>query len=137
MIVILCFLSCKEQKTYSLEDFQRMNGYWEITTVIFPDGTEKPYKANTTIDYIAIEGDKGYKKKVYPNLNGTFKTSDDAITFRILNKVQSGYYLSYDNALGGWQEKINYIGTDFFSLKFDDGNVYCYSRFEPINIQYQ
>ena len=134
ILAIGLLIGCKEPKTYSNEDFQRMNGYWEITKVIFPDGTEKPYNANTTIDFIAITGENGFKKKVYPKLDGTYTTSDDALNFRILNKVQSGYYLSYDSTYEGWQEKINYIGTDFFSLKFDDGNIYCYRRFQPINI---
>lgn len=128
LVFVLFSFGCKN-KEYTLADFQTLNGYWQITAVIYPDGTEKKYKQPPAIDYIELNGDQGYKKKVYPKLDGTFQTSDDAIQLRVVKKNGAGYFLSYQNASNSWQEGINYLGEDYYSVATADGNVYCYDRF--------
>ena len=133
-LLILLFLSCKKPRVYTLEDFQNMNGYWEITEVIYPNGEKKEYKANTTIDFIELNGEKGYKKKVYPKLDGTYLGSNDVVPFRIVKKANKGYFLSYNDSINGWQESINFLGVDYFSLKSSDGLIYCYDRYQPLEL---
>ena len=128
------FINCKGPREYSMEDFQNMNGYWQITEVIYPDGSKKKYNLGPAIDYIEVHGDTGFKKKVHPKLDGSYETSNDAITFRIVKKAQKGYFLSYNDKTTGWQDGINYLGVDYFSLKSDDGLVYCYDRYQPFEL---
>ena len=70
-------------RTVSKEDLKRLNGYWEIEKVSLPDGTVKEYKVNPTIDYVQIDGLKGFRKKVHPKLDGTYDASNDAELFVI------------------------------------------------------
>ncbi len=40
-----------------------LNGYWEIDRVEFPNGGQKDYKMNTTVDFIQLEGIERISKK--------------------------------------------------------------------------
>jgi len=136
-ILFMLLIGCKQPRVYTLEDFQNMNGYWEITEVIYPNGEKKEYSISTTIDYIEINGDKGFKKKVNPKLDGTYQTSNDAVNFRIVKKADKGYFISYNDAMNSWQESINFLGVDYFSLKSSEGLIYCYDRYKPIQMNLQ
>ena len=133
-LVLLFMASCKKQREYTLDDFQSLNGYWQITKVFYPDGTSKKYNLGPSIDYIEIKGDKGVKKKVYPKLDGTYETSNDAVTFRIINKAGNGYFVSYNDSINGWQEKMSYMAQDFFSVRNQDLIIYCYNRYQPLDL---
>ena len=72
-ILMVLFVGCSPK--ISQEDLQLLNGYWEIEKVIFPIGETKDFKSSTTIDFIELDGMKGFRKKVQPKFNGTFETS--------------------------------------------------------------
>ena len=134
-IVLLAFLillaACYDQ--ISKENLSLLNGYWEIEKVSFPDGNTKSYTANTAIDFITIEGTSGYKKKVYPKLDGTFETSNDFQPFVLIGK-EDGFEIQYKNNLNNWVERIDYLADNAFSVTNEEGITYSYKRFEPINI---
>ena len=110
-----------------------MNGYWRISSVILPDGEVKKYENNLVVDYIKLEGKKGFKKKLHLKIDGSIETSDDAIPFLLIKKADKGYFFSYNDSVNGWQEAVNFIGEDFFSVKNQDGLVFCYDRQEKPN----
>jgi hypothetical protein len=110
-----------------------LNGYWEISEVKFPDGNTKEYKINSNVDYFQLEGLKGFRKKVNPKFDGSFETSDDAEPFTILEE-NDGFIIRYKNNLSSWQEVIVSLSNENFSLKNEEGTMYHYKRFEPINI---
>lgn len=130
--LLVVVLSCKEKKEYSLDDFQTLNGYWQITKIIYPDGEIKEYGGSPSVEYINIDGSKGFKKKLYPTIAGHYETSDDAILFRIIKKSDKGFFISYNDSLNGWQESLNFLADDFFSLMNQDGLVFCYTRQKEI-----
>ena len=115
------------------KDLHLLNGYWEIAKVTFPDGNHKEYKANTSIDYISVTDNEGFRKKVQPKLDGTFDTSDDAVAFSIL-ETENGLAFSYKNELSEWMEELIELSHTHFSTKNEEGLIYKYQRFEPINI---
>lgn len=117
----------------SMEDLPKLNGYWEIEQVVFPDGTTKEYKVSTTVDYIQLEDLKGFRKKVSPKLNGTYETSDDAETFTISEK-DGDISMYYKTELSDWMENLVALGADTFSVVNEEGLRYNYKRFKPINI---
>ncbi|HUH45768.1 MAG TPA: lipocalin family protein, partial [Arenibacter sp.] len=82
--VVLTLTACKGKVTQ--DHIPHLNGYWEIEKVTFPDGSEKKYTISTSIDYIEIQDQKGFRKKVQPNLSGTYDTSDDAEPFSLIEK---------------------------------------------------
>jgi len=115
------------------EDLIQLNGYWEIEKVILASGELKEYKINTTVDYIQIEKDQGFRKKVYPKLDGSFDTTDDAKKFSVIDS--SGVLLlSYENSLSSWKEQLLTLDKNSFSVKNEEEITYYYKKFIPINI---
>jgi hypothetical protein len=116
------------------ENLEHLNGYWEIEQVIFPNGGTKEYQVNTTIDYIQLDGLKGWRKKVSPKFDGTFRTSDDIEEFVILQR-NGNFTIRYKTELSKWSERLTALDTDTFSVVNEDGKQYDYKRFEPISIK--
>ncbi len=132
LIVFFCSLlfSCN---TVTKDKLTLLNGYWEISEVEFPDGNTKEYKINSNVDYFQLEGLKGFRKKVNPKFDGSFETSDDAEPFTILEENEV-FTIRYKNNLSSWQEIIVSLSNENFSLKNEEGTIYHYKRFEPINV---
>ena len=115
-------------------DLPYLNGYWEIEKVTFPDGSEKEYVVNTSIDYIEINDLKGYRKKVQPNFSGTYITSNDAELFTIYEN-KGVFTLNYKTELSEWHEKIVNLSENKFTVLSEENIKYHYKRFQPINIE--
>ncbi len=126
--MVIIFAGCAQ--SIAPEDLEKLNGYWEIEKVTFPDGGTKEYSVNTTIDYISITSSKGYRKKVNPKLDGTFETSGDATEFTI-SKEGGSFIMKYENSLSSWSEKIERLSETNFSVMNEDTIIYHYRRFEP------
>ncbi len=133
LLLIIGFTLLLSCTSVSEEKLDLLNGYWEIERVEFPNGGEKEYKMSIDVDFIQLEGLKGFRKKMKPRFDGNFETSDDAEPFQI--KVNEGLYsLVYKNNLSEWQESITALSTDNFSIQNEDGILYHNKRFEPISI---
>lgn len=131
-ILVTSLLGCK--KSVKKEDLKWLNGYWEITEVAFPDGQKKSYSISTTIDYIELKGMTGFRKKVQPQLNGTYRTSDDAGQFSIFEKDGS-FYFHYQNGVEQWEERLVALDQASLTTAIDNGNRYSYKRYEPISLK--
>ncbi|GMN08572.1 lipocalin family protein [Croceitalea sp. MTPC5] len=110
-----------------------LNGYWEITEVTFANGEKKNYTVNTSVDFIALEEMKGFKKKVRPKLDGSYTTSDDAEPFTIIQQGDT-YILRYKNNLSTWEEQITVLNENNYVVVNQDNITYHYKRFEPLKI---
>ena len=130
---LLVFMLCGCAKSVSKENLPTLNGYWEIERVVFPDGHTKDYTVNPMVDYVQLEGDKGYRKKVKPKFDGTYDTSNDAEPFSIV-KIEELFYMSYENDMSQWKEQLLDLDDDSFSVMNEDGLQYDYKRFEPISV---
>ncbi len=129
---LFVFFGCSNSVTK--EDLVRLNGYWEIERVTFPDGDTKEYTVSTTVDYIQMDGMEGFRKKVSPRFDGTYQTSDDAEAFTVSEK-DGGFTINYKTELSEWSEKLEALDTDNFSVINEEGLQYGYKRFEPIAIE--
>ena len=130
-VLLLC-TSCQEK--ISQEDIALLNGYWEIEKVRLANGQSKTYTINTTVDYIEVKGESGFRKKMYPNLDGTFDTSNDAEKFT-LSKGPHGFEIHYTTELSEWVETLTSISDNSFSVINEEDITYSYKRFEPVNVQ--
>lgn len=126
------FWAC-EDTSISEDDLHYLNGYWEISAVEFSDGTQKSYSLNPTIDFILLENGKGFRKKVHPQLDGSYNTSRDAEAFT-MSHVGNVYTLHYKNNLSEWEETLIQLDSTSFSVKNEAGILYIYKRFQPISI---
>lgn len=134
VFVLFCLISCKSEDEFSISDFKKLNGYWQITDVIYPDGSKKIYSPSSTIDYFEVDSLSGFRKKVYPKIDGKFNTNSDAIQFYIVKKASNGYFISYNNGQNAWQESVTYLSDDYFSLVDSEGMTYTYRRYKQFDI---
>jgi len=125
------FLGCSS--AISKEDLNKLNGYWEIEQVVFPNGNTKDYTVNTTVDYIEWKGSEGFRKKMNPKFDGTYETSDDAKAFTILER-DGNFTMDYKTQLSEWSEELTALDDNRFSVVNEEGLQYDYKRFEPISI---
>lgn len=130
-ILMVVLVGCSPKVTEG--DLQNLNGYWEIKEVSFPNGGTKDFRSSTTIDYIELDGMKGFRKKVQPKFNGTFETSNDAELFTILQN-ENHFELNYTGSTDSWTEEIISISKDNFSVINQDTLTYSYKRYEPLNL---
>ncbi|WP_136467182.1 lipocalin family protein [Flagellimonas onchidii] len=128
---ILLF-SCKES-LIPKENLHYLNGYWEISEVTFPDGSKKDYKISSTIDFIHLDGDSGFRKKMQPKFNGTYSTSNNVESFTMI-KTNDVFTLTYKNSLDQWDEKLIQLDSTSFAVRNEEGILYSYKRFQPIQI---
>lgn len=128
----LLLVSCKQE--IKENDINKINGYWEIEKVILKDGEKKDYKINETIDYFQLKDKKGFRQKVMPQLDGTYKTNDLKETISISSENGS-YYVNYTTSYGKWKEEIIEIQDSVLVLKNEDELEYNYKRYEPFSIK--
>ena len=135
LILILILSSCAQKPKEA--DLPLLNGYWEISQVVFPDGARKEYNISTTIDFIHYEEYVGYRKKVQPKLDGTFTTSNDAEYFKIDLKNNT-FIMRYGNDLSQWEERIVKLNENQLVLVNTEGIAYHYNKFKsiPVNSGY-
>lgn len=131
LYAILSFILISCADSVNIEDVQYLNGYWQIDKVIFPDKSSKTYELSATLDFFQMDDLKGYRKKVQPSLDGTFDTSDDAISFEV-RQVNGGIFLLYSNATDSWEEALLQIDTSTFRVRNEAGIVYAYKRYESM-----
>ncbi|MDX1315549.1 MAG: hypothetical protein R3356_08610, partial [Eudoraea sp.] len=131
VFVIFLLLGCSTK--VDPDSLPLLNGYWEIEKVVFPDGSTKSYKVNTSIEYIEIKGREGFRKKMQPQFDGSFKTSNDAEQF-IITEVQSTLILQYANAENSWEETLIALSKENFEVRSEEGVAYHYKRYEPLEL---
>lgn len=125
-------ISCQEK--VSPESISKINGYWEIQKVQMPDGQEKGYTINETIDYIEWNNKTGFRKKVKPQFDGKYLTNDELETIQI--KDSSGiFHIHYKTDFAQWSEEILSLTDSVLVLKNKQNLEYHYKRFKPISIQ--
>ena len=125
LFVLGVVLSCKQNITDA--DISNLNGYWEIEKVELPDGDKKEYKVNETIDFFKIEANKGFRKKVMPQLDGTYLTND--VQEAVVVVVKDGdASLQYKTTYASWNEEIIELTKDKLVVKNQQEIEYYYKR---------
>jgi len=128
----IVILSCNQ--TITNKDLNKINGYWEIKQVILKNGENKDYTINETIDYFQIKGTKGFRQKVMPQLDGTYKTNHLKETISISND-NGDFYMNYATKYGKWEEEIIEIQDSTLVLKNIDGIEYNYKKYKPFSLK--
>ena len=125
LILFNCSKNPKEIKTH-------INGYWEIDMVELKDGTKKEYNFNESIDFIQLNNNNtGFRKKLYPNLEGRYATSNDKELFTL--KIENdSLHIYYETNYNKWKETIIDADTDYLKVINQNKDVYLYKRFKPI-----
>lgn len=133
VIAFIAALTSSCQSKVASTDIPKINGYWEIEKVIFEDGNQKEYSINETFDYFKIINNKGIRKKVMPQLDGTFLVNDTFETIEI-KEVEDKYFLQCSTDFTKWQEEIISLTDQELVLLNPSKKEYHYKRAAPINI---
>lgn len=128
----LLLVSCKQSITD--KDINKINGYWEIKKVVLKDGENKDYKVNETIDFFEVKDNNGFRQKVMPQLDGTYKTNNIKERISISNENGS-YFVNYSTVYGKWKEEIIEIKDSTLVLKNKDELEYNYKRYQPFSLK--
>ena len=133
LFISVLFVSCQEKKAETF-DVNLLNGYWEIEQVTLSDGTKKEYKINENIDFFEIKKDSGFRKKVAPQLNGTYLVNDSEEKIKI-EKSADGTYISYKTDYATWKEKIKTLTKEQLILENDQNIQYQYKHPIPFTVK--
>ena len=132
LFISLAFVSCK-QKVQST-DIPKINGYWEIEKVVFDDGDEKEYAANQNYDYFQISSNnQGFRKKVAPQLDGTFLV-DDSFEKVSIRFQEDKAYLDYATPYMKYIEEIIALSAEELVVLNAQKKEYHYKKATAINI---
>jgi hypothetical protein len=132
LVVITVFISCHGKITP--DRLPKINGYWEIEKVDMPDGGEKEYTVNPTIDYFEIKADSGFRKKVMPQFDGTYRGNDIKEGIKVVYKDDKTY-LDYTTNYAKWKEELITLDDDELVVKNQHGIIYHYKKPQPFTLK--
>ncbi len=133
-VILFSFLlvSCKQQ--IQTADIHKINGYWEIEKVVFDQGEDKEYGANQNYDYFQIDtNNQGIRKKVAPQLDGTFLVDDTYEKVRVRFQDDKAY-LDYATPYMKYTEEIVALTADELVVLNAQKKEYHYKKATAINI---
>ena len=130
-IFLVLLVSCKQKIVP--KDIANMNGYWEIERVDLPDGDHKEYKMNEVYDFFDIKNNKGYRKKVMPQLDGTFLANDASENVEIVF-LKDQVFLKFKTEYATWKEELKQISATEMVVENDKKIEYKYKKTAPINL---
>ncbi|SHG42279.1 hypothetical protein SAMN05443549_10416 [Flavobacterium fluvii] len=132
LFLLFLFVSC--QQKIKPEDIAKINGYWEIEKVVFDQGKEKDYGVNESYDYFQIDNkNKGFRKKVMPQLDGTFMVNDTQEDVKVRFKDDKVFF-DYATPYAKWSEELIAISDKELVFENADKKEYHYKKAEPLNI---
>ncbi|WP_333875573.1 hypothetical protein [Flavobacterium sp.] len=134
MVFAFVFLLVSCQKEIDASTLPKLNGYWEIKQVTLADGETKDYKVNETVDFIEIKDKGGFRQKVMPQFDGTFKTNGIKENLKVF-KVDHSLYLECQTNYGKWNEEILTLEDSVLVLKNKQGLIYSYKKFKPFSLK--
>jgi hypothetical protein len=132
-IVLFSFflVGCKQQ--IQSTDIPKINGYWEIEKVVFDEGEDKEYSANQNYDYFQIDkNNQGIRKKVAPQLDGTFLV-DDSFEKVSIRFQEDKAYLDYATPYMKYTEEIIALSAEELVLLNAQKTEYHYKKATAIN----
>jgi hypothetical protein len=132
LVLSLLFVGC--QQKIKPTEIAKLNGYWEIEKVVLEDGDDKEYGMNENFDYFEIgKNNKGIRKKVMPQLDGTFLVNDtyENVSVRFADDKA---YLDYATPYMKWTEEIIALSADELVLLNAEKKEYHYKKAQPINL---
>ncbi|TDD97416.1 hypothetical protein [Flavobacterium cellulosilyticum] len=132
LFVSFLFVAC--QQKVNREDIPKINGYWEIEKVAFKEGQEKGYTINESYDFFSIEKNfVGIRKKVMPQLDGTFIVNDTYENVKI-RFTDDKVFFDYSTKFAKWTEELVELEKDKMAFRNAENKEYFYKKAAPIKI---
>lgn len=130
----LFLLACEHRNVEAQQNY--LSGYWEIKSVQLPDGSEKEFGYNSSIDFIELIDTLGIRKKLVPSLNGSFISAAPSEQF-IAKIEKDSLRLYYKTAFDSWKETVVFVDDSLMIIKNQQQKTYTYKRYVALNPEYQ
>ncbi|WP_110688273.1 lipocalin family protein [Salegentibacter sediminis] len=128
-LIGIVLLSCNKQDPEAQVKY--IEGYWEIDKAELPGDSVRKYSINENIDYFEITDSTGFRKKLQPQFDGSYKTSAKAEELRIKIEDDS-LRLYYKTPFDQWKETLLEADEEKMSILNKDGIIYHYKKFTPL-----
>ena len=129
----MILLSCNSDS--SREKVDNLNGYWEIKKAELPEGITKEFKYSEIVDFIEVDSLKGFRKKVRPQIDGSFITTNDEEVLEVKLENDS-INLYYTTPYANWKETVISSEENELVVINPRGIIYTYKRFTPYSGNY-
>lgn len=126
LIVLLLFLGCETPIKPS--QIHLLNGYWQIEYIQQENETFRPKGEVKLIDFYTLKEQKGLRKKVAPQLDQSFLTTNDQNFFEIVFENEI-CLLKFETPWDQWFEQIVVLEKDRMILRHLQ-KEYHYTRFK-------
>ncbi len=130
-LVIFVLVSCS--KTNPEEYIKHINGYWGIEKVITLEGDEKLYNFSQSVDFFEVKELNGIRKKVRPQIDGSFLITKDSKTFT-LSIENDSLRMYYKTPFASWKETLISAKENEMIIRNKNGNLYFYKRYTKIDL---
>ncbi|MAZ29396.1 MAG: hypothetical protein CL868_20275 [Cytophagaceae bacterium] len=130
LVLMLIALSCTEKDPASM--IPHLTGYWEIEEVVKPGGERIQFEINETIDYIKIDDSTGFRAKLKPQFDGSFKTNENKENLKVEVKEDS-LKLLYSTPYNKWTETVLYADENKLEVLNNRNIKYVYKKYIPLN----
>lgn len=131
-LILSSLFSCN--RDISDADLQKLNGYWEIETAVLPDGNKKDYTVNSTIDYFQLKNGKGFRKKVMPQVDGTYRMNDVQESIAV-SRADGKTFINYTTPYAKWKEQVLEIDDEHLVVKNPQDLEYHYKKPQPFSVK--
>lgn len=133
-VILLLLTGCNSnQNQIPEQQLQHLEGYWEIKRVEIAPDSIREYNYNETVDFFDLNGKEGIRKKVRPQLDGTFQVTEDSENIKVVIEDRE-LFIYYTTPFDTWKERVVHAEENELKLENEDGMIYHYARYSPINI---
>lgn len=132
VIASAVFTGCSQR--IDEKQLSKINGYWEIERTEMPDGSKKEFTVNPTIDFFEIKGKSGMRKKVMPQIDGTYLTNDISEKITVSNE-DDVIFLNYSTPFAKWKEKVVSISDEELVIENEQDIIYHYKKPKPFSVK--
>lgn len=123
ILLMLVVFGCTNQPQIDLSELE---GYWEIEFVeqkgeVFSNNQKTPL-----YDFYSVDKNSGVHKKVAPQFNGNFQTSESSVAFEITEE-KGIFKLNFSTPWNRWQKVIKVLNAERLVL-YHQGRNFNYKR---------
>ena len=127
----VAILGCKTE--YSVE-LDQINGYWQIESIQQKNEIFKNKQTDLLYDFYSTKNNEGVYKKVAPQIDGSFQTSQDIISFKII-EGETEFILLFSSRWDEWKKTIKHLDSEKLIL-FHQERSFLYKRPKPNKINF-
>lgn len=118
ILLMLVVFGCTNQPQI---DISELEGYWEIEFVeqkgeVFSNNQKTPL-----YDFYSVDKNSGVYKKVAPQFDGNFQTSESSVAFEI-SEEKGIFKLNFSTPWNRWQKEIKVLNAERLVLYHQERN---------------